>query len=309
MRVFIAGGTGVVGQPLIEALLAGGHEVTASSRRPENLAVVEVLGARPVLMDGLDQGAVRDVILEAEPEVIVNQTTALSAPASDYGSWLEVTNRLRTEGTKTLMSAAAEAGTRRVVAQSASFMTQPGPGPTDESAPPYLNGPGPIGVHVQANIAAESLVLETPGIEGLVLRYGFLYGHGTAIGPGGDIATAVEAGDMPIVGDGAGHYPFIHVQDATSATVLAVEKGIPGVYNVTDDEPAPQAVWLPYLAEILSAPAPGHISEKQAVERFGVQSAYYGNQLPAASNAKVKAELGWTLAYPSWQEGFRQLFG
>ncbi|MBM0227200.1 NAD-dependent epimerase/dehydratase family protein [Micromonospora sp. ATA51] len=162
--------------------------------------------------------------------MIINQVTALSAPSRDYAKWLEVTNRLRSEGTKTLMTAAREAGTRRVVAQSASFMTQPvGSGPTDESAPLYLEAPEPIRSHIQANIAAETLVLGTPGIEGVVLRYGFLYGQGTAIGPGGEWATGVASGDVPIVGEGTGRYPFIHVRDAVSATVQAVGRGSPGI--------------------------------------------------------------------------------
>jgi 2-alkyl-3-oxoalkanoate reductase len=208
------------------------------------------------------------------------------------------------------MTVAREAGTRRVVAQSASFMTQPvGSGPTDESSPLYLEAPEPIRSHVQANVAAETLVLGTPGIEGVVLRYGFLYGEGTAIGPGGDWATGVKSGKVPIVGEGAGQYPFVHVRDAVSATVQAVGRGSPGIYNVVGDEPAPQAGWLPYLAELLDAPPPRRVSEEEAEQEIGVQAVYYGNQLRAASNAKAKSELGLTLEYPSWREGFRELFG
>ncbi|MEV1143333.1 NAD(P)-dependent oxidoreductase [Micromonospora sp. NPDC049799] len=310
MRIFVAGGTGVVGRPLVEALVELGHDVTASTHRSENCSVVEALGARPALMNGLDEAAVRQAILGAEPEVIVNQITALSAPSRDYGKWLEVTNRLRSDGTRSLMAAAREAGTRRVVAQSASFMTQPvGSGPTDESAPLYLDAPEPIRSHVQANVAAEALVLDTPGIEGVVLRYGFLYGPGTAIGPGGEWATAVGSGDLPIVGEGTGRYPFVHVRDAVSATVRAVDRGSPGIYNVVGNEPAPQAEWLPYLAEILDAPPPRRMSEEEAEEQIGVQAVYYGAQLRAASNARAKSELGLNLAYPSWREGFRELFG
>jgi nucleoside-diphosphate-sugar epimerase len=310
MRMFVAGGTGVLGRPLVEALVDRGHEVTASTHRAENFSVIEAIGARPALMDGLDDAAVRQAILEAGPEVIINQITALSAPSRDYARWLAATNRLRSEGTRTLMTAAREAGTRRVVAQSASFMTQPaGSGPTDESSPLYLEAPEPIRSHVQANVAAETLVLGTPGIEGVGLRYGFLYGEGTAIGPGGRSVTGVESGDVPIVGEGAGRYPFVHLLDAVSATVLAVDRGSPGIYNVVDDEPAPQAEWLPYLAEILDAPPPRRISEEEAEQQLGAQAVYYGTQLRAASNAKAKSELGLTLAYPSWREGFRELFG
>jgi nucleoside-diphosphate-sugar epimerase len=310
VRIFVAGGTGVLGRPLVEALVDQGHEVAASTHRTSSFPVIEALGARPVLMDGLDDVAVRQAILGTEPEVIVNQITALSAPSRDYATWLAMTNRLRSEDTKALMTAAREAGTRRVVAQSASFMTRPvGSGPTDESSPLYLEAPEPIRGHVQANIAAEALVLGTPGIEGVVLRYGFLYGEGTAIGPGGAWATAVESGEVPIVGEGGGRYPFVHVRDAVSATVHAVDRGSPGIYNVVDDEPARQAEWLPYLAEILDAPPPRRVSEEEAEQQLGVQAVYYGTQLRAASNAKAKSELGLTLQYPSWREGFRALFG
>ncbi|MEH0934662.1 NAD-dependent epimerase/dehydratase family protein [Micromonospora psammae] len=310
MRIFVAGGTGVLGRPIVEALVDRGHEVVATSQRPEKFSVIEALGARPELMNGLDEATVRQAIGRAEPEVIVNQMTALSAPSRDYATWLAVTNRLRAEGTRTLMAAAREAGTRRVVAQSASFMTQPsGSGPTDEASPLYLDAPEPIRSHVQANTAAETLVLETPGIDGVVLRYGFFYGEGTAVGPDGEWATGVRSGAVPIVGEGTGQYPFVHVRDAVAATVTAVDRGSPGIYNIVDDEPAPQAEWLPYLADILHAPAPGRVSEAEAEEQIGVQAVYYGTQLRAASNAKAKAELGWTLEYPSWREGFRELFG
>ncbi|SIN41700.1 NAD-dependent epimerase/dehydratase family protein [Micromonospora cremea] len=309
MRIFVAGGTGVLGRPLVEALVARGHEVTASTQRTEKLSIIEAFGARPALMDGLDEAAVRRAILESEPEVIINQITALSTPSHDYATWLAMTNRLRSEGTKTLMAAAREAGTRRVVAQSASFMTPPvGSGPTDESSPLYLEAPEPIRSHIQANVAAETLVVDTPGIEGLVLRYGFFYGQGTAIGPGGEWAEGIKSGDVPIVGDGAGRYPFVHVRDAASATVQAVDRGSPGIYNVVGDEPARQAEWLPYLAEILDAPPPRRVSEEEAEEQIGVQAVYYGTQIRAASNAKAKSELGLTLEYPSWREGFRRVF-
>lgn len=308
MRVFVAGGTGVLGRPLVVALVGRGHQVSASSQRSANLPIVAALGARPVLMDGLDAAAVRHAIVEAQPEVIVNMMTALAVPSTDYGKWLDVTNRLRSEGTKTLMSAAGEAGTGRVVAQSASFMTEPGSGVTDESSRPWLDAPGAIGSHIRANIAAEELALDAPGIEGVILRYGFLYGHGTAIGPGGDLATAVQAGELPIVGDGAGRYPLLHVNDAVSAAVRAVDHGGFGVYNVMDDEPAAQSEWVPYLAGILDAPLPRHISPEEAAEKVGEQAVYYGTQLPPAANTKAKSELGWTLEYPSWRDGFRQVF-
>ena len=309
MRVFVAGGTGVVGRPLVRMLVTRGHTVTASTHQPTSFPALEALGARPVLMDALDDRAVPEAISEAMPEVLINQITSLSVPSGDYGTWVAATNRLRREGTRLLMNGAREAGTRRVVAQSASFMTQPlGLDPTDESSPLYVDSPEPLRSHIRANDAAEELVVGTPGIEGLVLRYGFLYGEGTAIGPGGDIAAAVKAGAMPVVGEGAGRYPFVHVHDAVSVTVQAVDGGSAGIYNVVDDDPAPQSEWLPYLAELLDAPAPGHVTEEDAAHRLGIQAVYYGNQLRAASNARAKSELGLELELPSWRAGFRTVF-
>jgi nucleoside-diphosphate-sugar epimerase len=309
-RVFVAGGTGVLGRPTVEALVRLGHDVTATTSRPENLPALEALGARPEVLDGLDRDAVRRAVLDARPDVVINLITALAAPAKDYASWLALTNRLRKDGTELLMAAARDVGARRVVAQSASFMTHPGaPAPTDESSPLYLDAPGPIRGHVEANIAAEELVVGTPGIEGIVLRYGFLYGEGTAIGPGGDWAEAVATGALPIVGEGAGSYPFVSVRDAVSATVRAVDHGDPGVYNIVDDDPAPQADWIPFLADLLDAPPPKRITPAEAEQAIGVQAVYYGTQLPAAGNAKAKSRLGMTLEHPSWRAGFRELFG
>ena len=152
-------------------------------------------------------------------------------------------------------------------------------------------------------------MLGTPGVEGVVLRYGFLYGPGTAIGPGGEWATAVASGDLPIVGEGSGRYPFVHVRDAVSATVHAVDRAGAGIYNIVADEPAPQSEWLPYLADLLGAPPPRRVPEAEAEQRIGAQAVYYGTQLPAASNARAKAALGLSLDHPSWRAGFRELFG
>lgn len=310
MRIFVAGGSGVLGRSLVRELVRLGHAVTASSRTRDGMAVVGRLGAEPVLMDAFDPEAVRRAVAGARPEVLINQLTSLSSPARDYGEWLRLTNRLRGEASATLVAAARDAGVSRVIAQSASFMTSPGAAaPTDESSPLYLSAPEPIRGHVAANVALERVVTGTAGIEGVVLRYGFLYGPGTGFGPGGEFAEAVRAGRLPIVGAGAGHYPFVHVEDAVAATVLAVDRGAAGVYNVVDDDPARQAVWLPLLAGLLHGPAPARVSEAEAAQRFGVQAVYNGSQLLPAANAKAKSQLGLALRFPSWRQGFRAVFG
>jgi nucleoside-diphosphate-sugar epimerase len=309
MRIFIAGGSGVLGRPLVRDLVRLGHTVTATTHTRDRMPLIERLGAEAVLMDAFDTDVVHHAVTRARPQVLINQLTSLSTPSPDYGEWLRLTNRLRSEASRTLMAAAREAGATRVIAQSASFMTSPdGTAPTDESSPLYTSAPEPIRGHVQANIALENVVTGTSGVDGVVLRYGFLYGRGTGFGPGGDFANAVQAGQLPIVGEGAGHFAFVHIQDAVAAAVLAVDRGSAGIYNVIDDDPAPQAIWLPYLAELLHGPAPARISEAEAAERIGVQAVYNGNQLLPAVNVKAKSHLGLALRYPSWRQGFQEVF-
>ncbi|MPQ98247.1 NAD-dependent epimerase/dehydratase family protein [Modestobacter sp. I12A-02628] len=308
MHVFVAGGSGVLGRPLVQQLVTLGHQVTASTHSDRTASLVRQLGAEPVVLDAFDRDAVHAAVLRARPEVLVNQLTSLSTPATDHARWLATTNRLRAEASATLAQAARAAGTRRVVAQSASFMTAPdAPAPTDERSPLYTGAPEPVLGHVLANAALERVVTGTPDVEGVVLRYGFLYGPGTALGPGGELWEAVRAGRVPVVGEGRGSYPFVHTLDAVAATVLAVEQGPAGVYNVVDDDPAAQARWLPHLARLLHAPEPGRSTAADAGRQQGAQAVYYGEQLPPASNAAAREHLGWRPRLASWQEGFATL--
>ena len=301
---------GVVGRPLVKALVDRGHQVTASTRQTEHLPVIEALGARPVLMDGLDEAAVRVAVLEAVPEVIVNQITSLSAPSRDDGTWLAMTNRLRSEGTTILMSAAREAGTRRVVAQSASFMTQPvGTGPTDESSPLYLEGPEPLRSHAKANDSAEKLVVGTPGIEGVVLRYGFLYGEGTAIGPGGDLAAAVTAGEIPIVGEGVGRYPFVHVRDAVSVTMHAVDKGPRASTTSWTMSPPPRRCGCRTWPSSWTPSHRGTCPRRRPPNGSASRPCTTVTSSVRPATPRRSGSWGMRLEYPSWREGFRQLFG
>jgi 2-alkyl-3-oxoalkanoate reductase len=207
------------------------------------------------------------------------------------------------------MEAARDAGTRRVVSQSGAYMFEPTPETADESSPVYVDAPDPVGFHIRSSVAGEDAVVGTSGVEGLVLRYGFFYGPGTAIGSGGEWSDAVQSGELPIVGEGGGVYPFIHVDDAVSATLRAIDNGAPGIYNVVCDEPAPQREWISYLAELLGAPTPPELDEDEAADKLGVQSVYYGARLPRVSNAKAKEHLGMELRYASWRDGFDELFG
>ncbi len=309
-RVFLAGGTGALGRPLLPRLLAAGHQVTATTRSPARAEQLRAAGAEPAVVDAFDAVALRAAVTAAHPDVVVHQLTALATPAEDYGSWLADTNRLRAEVTPVLVHAARNAGARRVVAQSASFTTAPrGPWLLDEDAPLYTDAPGALRGHVEANLVLERTVLGTDGVDGIVLRYGFLYGPGTAFAPGGGFAEAVRTGNQPVVGDGAGRYPFVHVDDAAAVTVSAVERGAPGVYNVVDDDPAPMREWVPFLARLLGGPEPAVVPADVAGRDLGPQVVYYGTQLRGASNDRAKRELGLRLTRPSWRSGFREVFG
>ena len=310
MRVFLAGGTGALGRPLLPRLLTTGHQVTATTRSPDRAERLRASGADAVVVDAFDSAALRAAVIDARPDVVLHQLTALAEPAADYASWLADTNRLRGEVTAVLVDAAQAAGARRVVAQSASFMTAPtGPWLLDETAPLYTDAPEPLRGHVTANVALERAVLGADGIDGVVLRYGFFYGPGTGFAPGGDFAEAVRLGRQPVVGDGAGRYPFVHVDDAAALTAAAVDRGGPGVYNVVDDDPAPMREWVPFLAQLIGGPEPTVVPADVAGRDLGPQTVYYGTQLRGADNGRAKRELGMELAHPSWRQGFRDVFG
>jgi 2-alkyl-3-oxoalkanoate reductase len=311
MRVFIAGGSGAIGRPLVSRLARAGHEVVATTRSAQRAQRVRDTGAEPVVVDAFDADAFRRAIVSARPDVVVHQLTSLAKPAADHASWLAETLRLRGEVTAVLVEAAREAGARRVVAQSASFMTAPeGPEVLDEQAPLYLDAPpGPVLDHVVANAVLERAVTGTEGIGGAVLRYGFFYDPGTAFAPGQPFAEAVRTGQTPIIGEGNGRYAFVHIDDAAEATARAIEQGATGIYNVVDDEPALLREWVPYLAQLVGGPAPRTVDEATAEREQGPQAVYYGNRLRGASNGKARRELAWTPTYPSWREGFRVVFG
>ncbi len=263
MKVFVAGATGVIGSRLVPLLLDGGHEVTALTRTPAKADALRALGADPAVADGLSPEAVMEAVSAARPDVVVHQMTALSEMGGNLRRFdrdFELTNRLRTEGTDALLAAARQSGTRRFVAQS--FAGWPyareGGWVKTEGDPLDPSPPQAMSRTLEAIRHLESAVTSADGIEGLVLRYGALYGPGTSIAAGGQHADLVRR-RFPIVGDGAGHWSFKHVDDAVAATLAAIEGGAPGIYNVVDDEPAAVSQWLPHLAEALGAKSPRRI--------------------------------------------------
>jgi nucleoside-diphosphate-sugar epimerase len=308
MRVFVAGATGVVGVRLVPALVARGHEVVGTTRTPERMDRLRRLGAEPVLMDALDATAVKEVVARAEPEVVVHQMTAIPPELNlrRFDEAFAATNRLRTEGTDHLVEAARATGVRRFVAQSYAawpYARAGGPVKTEDDplavdAPTHLRRTLGAIRHLESAVAAS-------GLEGLSLRYGGFYGPGTSLGEGSPVLEAVRRRRFPLVGPGEGIWSFVHIDDAASATVAAVEAVHVGVLNVTDDEPAPVREWLPELARAIGAPAPRHVPAWLARPLIGEVGVTMMTDIRGASNARAKRELGWKLRFPSWREGFR----
>ena len=303
MRVFVAGGTGAVGRHLIPALVADGHQVTASTRSPGKSADLAAAGAVPVVMDGLDRNAVLAAVQRAAPEVIVNEMTSLGA-TKDFRRFDEefaVTNDLRTRGTDHLLEAARLTGSRRFIAQSFTGFTNAYAGSLVKTEDDPLNPDPPASArHAMAAIRHVDETVPGGAPEGIVLRYGLFYGHGASNGTLG----AVRAGKFPVIGGGTGIWSFCEITDAASATRAAVTRGAPGLYNIVDDEPAPAAEWVPFLASCLGAPAPQEIPASLGHEVAGEYLTAQMTVGRGSSNAKAKRELGWAPRYASWREGF-----
>jgi nucleoside-diphosphate-sugar epimerase len=308
MKVFVAGATGAIGKQLIPQLVAAGHEVTGMTRSPAKAEVLRALGAKAAVADGLDRTAVREAVLRAEPEAVIHQMTSLSGTFNlkKFDEFFALTNRLRTEGVDYLLEAAQAAGARRFLAQSNCVdFERTGALVKSEDDPRDPDPPVALRRLLAALRHLEAATLGAAGIQGLALRYAAFYGPGTNLAPGGEMVELVRKRRLPIIGDGSGVWSLIHMVDAAAATVAALERGAPGVYNVADDEPAPASVWLPELARLLGAKPPLRVPVWLGRLAAGEAGVLLFTRLRGASNAKAKRELGWELRYPSWRDGFR----
>jgi nucleoside-diphosphate-sugar epimerase len=313
VRVFFAGATGVVGRRLIPRLAAAGHVVTGMTRSASKAESVRALGAEPVVADAFDAPAVREAVARARPGVVIHQMTAIPASINprrvdrDFAR----TNRLRTEGTDYLLAAARAAGARRFIAQSfGGYIWVAGPPrAVDESEPRAAEVPEGVREVAAAIEYVERIVPAAPDIEGVVLRYGGFYGAGTQLGEGGATLEQIRKRAFPLAGDGAGTWSFVHMEDVADATLLALERGSAGIYNIADDEPAPVREWLPFLAEAIGAPPPRRVPEWLARLLAADNAVALMTRVSGMVNRKAKAELGWELKYPSWRQGFREGLG
>ncbi|HVX43892.1 MAG TPA: NAD(P)-dependent oxidoreductase [Mycobacteriales bacterium] len=310
MRIFVAGGSGALGQRLVPQLLARGHQVTATTTTGAKLGMLKELGADAVVMDGLDAMSVGEAVAAARPDVIVHQMTGISPTHAGkpdlkhFDRWFGPTIRLRTEGTDHLLAAAEATGVERFVAQGYANwngLRSGGWVKTEEDPLDLLEGTA-ASSGMQALQHLEDGVL---GYGGTVLRYGGFYGPGAS----DDQVVMVRKRQFPLVGGGTGYASWIHLDDASSATVLAVEQNVTGVFNIVDDEPAPASEWLPYLAKCAGAKRPMRVPVWLARPLAGDVAVTMMTQGRGFSNAKAKRMLGWQLRYPSWRQGFRDGLG
>jgi 2-alkyl-3-oxoalkanoate reductase len=312
MKVFLAGATGAIGRRLVPQLIEAGHEVIAMTRSKEKLGELYELGAEPVLCDVFDAGRLGSVVARAEPDAVINELTDLpqSLNPRKLREYYAANNHVRREGMRNLLSAARGTGVRRFLVQGAAYWYAPTGGLVKaEEAPLYLDAPAPIGPAVETMKEVEDAVLSAEGLEGIVLRYGFFYGPGTWYAKDGDVGRQVRKRRYPMIGRGEGTYSFIHVVDAASATVAALERARPGVYNVVDDEPATAAEWMPVFAEALGAKRLPRVPAFLARVLAGDALVRWMLGLRGASNEKIKRGLGWHPRYESWRRGFFEALG
>jgi nucleoside-diphosphate-sugar epimerase len=304
MRVFVTGATGALGRYLVPGLVTAGHQVTATTRTSGKVAGLRAAGAAAVVLDGLDREAVITAVRAAAPEVIVHEMTALASMRNlnRLDRAFAATNELRTAGTDNLLAAAAAAGTRRVVAQSyTGWPNERAGGPVKTEDDPL--GPPPAASSARTLAAVRHVEETVPRLaaEGIVLRYGSFYGPGASEA----MLDAVRRRRLPVVGGGTGVWSFLEVTDAAAATLAAVSRGAPGLYNIVDSDPAPVAEWLPYLAQVAGARPPLRVPGWLGRLLAGEFAVTYMTAARGSSNEKARKELGWEPRYASWREGFR----
>jgi nucleoside-diphosphate-sugar epimerase len=304
MRVFVAGAGGAVGKRLVPMLVARGHQVTGTTTSQRGIEAIESLGAEPLVVDGLDAAGVGEAVARAEPDAIIHQMTALSSTPDfkHFDRWFALTNRLRTEGTHNLLAAARASGVTRFVAQSFTGWSNSRTGSWVKTEDDPLDA-HPVKEQAETLAAINSLeraVVEAP-LEGIVVRYGGLYGPGSSE----KLVEILNRRMFPVIGDGAGVISSTHIDDAAGGTLAALERGRRGIYNIVDDEPARARDFIPAIAEAVGAKPPLHVPAWLGRLFAGEVAVTMMTEGRGASNAKAKRELAWQPIWPSWRDGFR----
>lgn len=302
MKIFVAGATGAIGRPLIAQLLAQGYEVTAITRSPKSAQTLAAQGVEAAIGDVFDAAAVQAILSDFQPDVVIEQLTAL--PKTYTGESMSATaalnKRIRIEGGGNVLKAAQAMDVKRYLMQSIAFWGVPSSGLADENTPLALDASPAVAADARTVTTIEQRLLNTENLEGIALRYGFLYGPGTWFAPDGNGTKQIKHQEFPIVGTGTGVGSWIHIEDAAAATVSAVERGHSGVYLIADDRPLEVRQWLPAYAKSLGALPPPQLSVEEALRIAGADSVYYGMKMRGVSNAKAKRDLGFQPRSLEW---------
>src|SRR4051794_34685007 len=305
MKMFVAGGTGAIGRPLIAKLLGKGHAVVAMTRSQEKAQALAEDGIEPAIADVFDTDAVKAVVSRAQPGGVIEQLTALPKTYTRelMNAAAALNNRIRLEGGANVLAAAQAAGVRRYLRQAVAFYAIPGHGLAHEDTRLAFDASPPVAASARELTELEHRLLGNPNMEGIVLRYGFFYGPGTWFNPDGDVARQVRQQQFPVIGNGEGVWSWLHIEDAAIATVAAAEQGNPGTYLIANDQPLPVREWLPAFARWLNAPPPPQVSVEDALKSDGgADAVYYGTQMRGVSNGKTKRELNFQPRPLEWVE-------
>jgi nucleoside-diphosphate-sugar epimerase len=301
MKVLLAGATGAIGVPLIRRLKEAGHAVFGLARSPESARALTELGAGAITADALNAAAVKAAIARVRPDAVINQLTSLPKhyTAAEMKAAAARDRKVRTEGNANLLAACEDARVRRYLLQSCAFWYAPGAGLADESTGFAFDASPAVSAGTRAYAELESLAMRTTSVECVALRYGFFYGPGTWYSSEGDVGEQVRRQQVPVIGSGDGVWSWVHIEDAASATAAALECAT-GAYNIVDNDPAPQRVWLRAFARTIGAPAPPHVAEQSAMQTLGADTVYYATRLRGASNEKARHALHFQPRQLAW---------
>jgi nucleoside-diphosphate-sugar epimerase len=299
MRVFIAGASGAIGQPLIAELIRKGHTVTGMTQSEDGAKRLRAQGAEAAILNAFDAAGVEAALRGSGAEVVIDELTALPKNPADMPKASAGDAKLRLEGGGNLHRAAAACGVRRYIQQSTGFFLKAGAGLADESEGLAIDASPGVADKAKTYTALEARVLAPGAVQGVALRYGFFYGPRTWYNPDGASANDVRKQQTPLIGEGQGVWSWVHIEDAAIATVAALTAE-PGIYHVVDDDPSPMSVWLPKFAAFVGAPAPPHVTEEKAREMAGEDAVYYQTKLRGCSNAKAKRVLGFKPRRLEW---------
>jgi 2-alkyl-3-oxoalkanoate reductase len=299
MRIFVAGASGAIGQPLIAELVRRGHEVTGMTHSEAGARNLADMGAAVARVSAFDAAAVEQALRDARAEVVIDELTSLPKDPSEMAASAPGDRRLRIEGGGNLHRAARANGVRRYIQQASGFFLEPGSGLADETAGMAIGASPGVAASARTYAELEARVLNAGDMEGVALRYGFFYGPGTWYHPDGASADQVRRQEVSVIGNGEGVWSWVHIEDAAIATVEALTAP-PGVYHVVDDDPSPVAAWLPAFARFVGAPAPPRVTVEEALAVAGEDAVYYGTKLRGASNEKAKRTFGFRPRRLEW---------